>query len=372
MAVQNVPKCREFSGSVDAAAALQDYFNAIIRTHSFHDIPVVHPGPREAFATDKMHISDIASSCARLPVLSALVPHDPDEGQEPNGYFISGHLHESFVVGCLNAGHPGEFDTQLELDNIPEEIQSHTDVYWSNRNLVIEIKSIGISARGTSFYPRDSALRQAAAYSYFIGHKTGETPAAVVVYIFREDPSLIDVFPVPEHLVLEMAMRVEESVSNYRSRSVPSVPSDFKPDRFPCSFRDRGGKVHACRMYSYCWADHKDPAPLSLDDSSLKKVANQLVNIQKQLSDLNSRTDELKRKRSELEAMLAGPFSVNPVLGTDDPEFDIKRIVVRDKIDYDYNLLVRKGLIPMDVLAQAERRKSGYSYSMLVKKKKEE
>lgn len=369
MSVKTAPKIRDFSNSVEAAQAIQDYFKEVVTNYDFHDIPVVHPGPREAFATDKMHISEIAGSCPRLPVLSALVPREEDETREPNGFFISGHLHESFVVGCLNLGHPGEFDTQLELDNIPAEVQSHTDVWWPDRNTVIEIKSIGLAARGTAHYPRESALRQAASYAYFIGHKTGVQQKAVVVYIFRDDPSQIDVFPVPEHLMLEMAMRVEEAVQNYRNREVPPVPSDFKPGRFPCQYKNREGRVFSCRLYDVCWANYTEPEPVEIDDEMGQKLADALAYTKKRLAAVNQEKDALGKRARELEGMLTPWFNKGPRLLTNDSDYDVKRITVDGKMDYDWNKALRTGLITPEVLAQIEVRKPGYSYTMLVKKK---
>lgn len=372
---KTIPKVRPFNNSVEAAQALEDYFKEVLSNFEYHEIPIVHPGPREPFATDKMHISEIASSCPRLPVLSALMPtEDESQVSSPNGYFISGHLHESYVVGCLSLGHGPELVTQLELDSLPEEVQSHTDVWWPDRNLVIEVKSIGIAARGSSYYPRESALRQAAAYAHYISKEQGEDAEvhAVVVYTFREDPSIIDVFPVPRHLYYEMAMRVEEGVSNYRNRTVPPVPSNFRQDRFPCSFRNKDGKVFSCKLFDVCWANKKDESALEIDDFSARKMVNELLNVQTRLNGINSEKKFLTSKRKDLEKMLQPYFDANATLSTDDPEWNIKRITISGGVDYDLRSGVRRGLIPLDVLSKLEIPKAPYSYTLRVRKTGEE
>jgi hypothetical protein len=368
VSVENKPRLsiREFTSAVDAASAIEEYLADVVANYSYHEVPVKAPEKHAPFDRTKMHVSDIAGACPRKPILVSLAPEDKLIEQTGNGFFISGHMHEAWVVGCLDLAHESELVKQKELAVLPPEMQSHIDVWWPNRKLVIEIKSISVTAVGTPNYPRDSALRQAATYANYLREETGEDHMAVVIYVFREDPARFDVFPVPDHLQLEMSWRVDSAVKNYRDGAVPVVPEDFQRDRFPCFYRMRDGREFPCPAWNLCWEGKDAPQSTKLDDPSANKALASLASIHDKLKELAAETKALKDKRRELETMLKPHFDEHYAISIGNNRA-IKRIDVPSTVRYDYAMGVKKGYIGADVLTKIEGSKKGYSYTLVVK-----
>jgi hypothetical protein len=113
-------KIAPFTDTVTLAENIEAYLRFVLQNVDFRSLPKRgSDGEFTAFDASLMHMSDIAHDCPRRAPLHVQVA--PEVLVEPvtKGYFISGHIHEELLVSCLEYGHPGEFEYQKTLPNLP-------------------------------------------------------------------------------------------------------------------------------------------------------------------------------------------------------------------------------------------------------------
>lgn len=361
-------KIPKFKTPQEGVLAIESYLRQVLSSVPYAELPIKRPQVKD-FDPKKLHFSDIASECPRKAILSATINNNEFKG---NGYTLAGEHLETLVVGALEYGHPDEFDLQGSLSNIPEETQAHMDAVWNCRNVIFEIKSIGIAARQVKDYPLIPHQIQLGMYVAKKEQETGEKWTGFLIYIFRENPMEVDVFFLPEHFKNEALLRLEESVKNFKAKKIPPIPGYFEPDHFPCKWTTRTG-ASFCPHYKHCWEHYeKDETPLApLTNREKQKKANALEEALAQKDALKDQIKELDEKIDTWEKELKGEFlkSDEGKIWTDG-ETDLKHIVRPARVDHDLKQLMRKGLIPQNLLDMVKKNVPASEHIRRVKKKK--
>lgn len=366
-------KIPEFSNSREAATVIEAYLRQVLNTKDiFHNLPLRLPEGREAFDSKKMHFSDMAGECPRKAILSALAPPIEEEDQ-PLGHFISGHMLEMLVVGCLELHHPNEFEHQFKLDNIPPETQAHLDLYWPSRNTIIEIKSTDIGMRELEDYPKEAHLRQVAAYGAYVEDKLGVQQNVVLIYIFKNNPSEVDVFAVPESYKSEMELKIQETVKLYHKKEVPPVPAHFDPNRFPCMWYSKGSKKHKCPMWEHCWGSYQEAPPTKLDEPQAAAYLDRLATVVNAIDSHRDMIKKLEVERDNLKSKLTPHFDESPsgILLPNVGQKGLKLVKKPGGVRYDFAKAVKRGMIPMEILHQIEVPRSSSEYVTTVRLKEQ-
>lgn len=364
----------EFKTPHQAAAAVEAYFRQVLSSHSFDKLVFRRSQPNN-FDPHKLHFSEIASECPRLAPLSA--HFGAEIKPEPNGYFLSGHLHETLLVAALEAGHPDEFDFQYSLPNVPEGTQSHIDALWRPRKTIIEFKSAALGIRDVKEFPKRQHQLQLAGYQAFIEDLTGDEWVGLLVYTFRDNPTLVDVFPLPPHFKGEMLVRIQESIQARRAiqergiEAAPAIPRHFDPERFPCAWYAKGGKTTRCKMWNKCWGDRSIEQPTPLEQPELQSFVDRLGAIKEQTDKLRDKLAQFKNEEKDILSRLAPHFKASPkqTLVSNYGEFNPKLVERQGGVDYDWKEGLKKGFFRQEDLAKIEYHKEGYTYLTWLKKK---
>jgi len=356
-------KIPSFTDAPSAALAIEAYLRQVLKetpysSYKFREVPAKN------FDSSKLHFSEIASECPRKALLSV----NTENSFKGNGFTLAGEHYEKLVVAALDLYHEGEFDGQASISSIPPETQAHVDLIWTNKKVVIEIKSIGIAARKVTTYPLVSHYNQLGGYVGYKEKETGEEWIGILIYIFRENPMLVDVFPLPSKYKKESVFRVEETVNNYKNGYIPLIPLHFDPTSFPCSWYSKDNEASLCNHFETCWG--KDPVknsePVKLLDWEKQQKANKLEKLLEQKELLAIEVKQLNANIKKLEKELKSEFDDCPtVTGTDT---NLRRVEKKARKSYDLQLLLKKGLISDNLLALCERNVAGSSYVRRVKK----
>lgn len=339
---------------------------------------------KEEFDPKKLHFSEVSGECPRLPILGVL--HPEASVRQLNSYMKSGELHEMALLGVLEYGHPDEFEYQYTPSTIPDGTQAHMDVLWRKRKLVLELKSAGAGAKDLNKFPMQNHQLQLGGYVAYTEEEEKQIAAilnkdfipwmGILLYTYRDAILEVDAYPLAEHCKQEMVLRLEEAVSRLNSGKVPPIPKHFDPDKYPCVWHQKGGRVSKCKMYAYCWGseqpEQEKPKPLSSNEA--QKIADNLANLLLAKQQLKEKLKEVEEDVDIEQDKLRGEFenSAKGVVFTNHPDYNIKKVVTEPKKDYDLRELLRRGLIDDSLLRMVEKNTVGSRYVKFVKKKAED
>lgn len=360
-------KIPDFDTPYRGAQAIEAYLKQMLRSREKEYTLVLRPGGD--FDKTKFHFSDIASKCPRIPIFSVM--YRREENRSSHGYYLSGHVHEALICAILDVNHPGEFDFQFKPKNIDPRTQAHFDAIWQPRKVVLELKTTKERIREVGDYPKTEHLMQLGGYVGAVEDDTGEEWQGFLIYIFRDNPVEVDVFPLPSHFKGEMRLRIHETLQNYTDGILPDIPEGFDPSKFPCGwFKDK--ELVKCPFWDRCWAEVEKEEVQPLQDKELHKMANRLNKLIIEKRDRNGdiphdMEKEMRQLSEELIPHMERRSSLT--VSVDDAECDLKLIKRKDSEVVDWERGQKLGLFKDIDLTPLKVPRAGFSYIKRVKKK---
>jgi hypothetical protein len=358
----------QFTDSIQAAKWLEEYLRGVTtRDVGALDLGGTRTAPSRGDHGDAFHVTEVVDDCLRRAIFRLRGTERDFSDEQSMHWAHTGHLYESWVRAALRLIAPGRIVSNREVVGIPHSV-GFADLWWKDAWLVIDVKSKAIGSRGK---PIDKDMRQVASYAAHMTKRYGERPIlAVLVYVYREDLSQIDCFPVPYEYesMLSWYEARAAALAQFKSSNDPVPVMGLTSDTFPCSFETRDGRKF-CAYFSQCWAavGKTIPAPSAPRFYELEGERERLAEERKALE---KKAKELKEVEDQLYNEMKPFFEEHGelILGLPEWEHNVKNIVVGPQTGYDVKTALAK---EPDLAARLEPYKtvsSGYSYPRTVKK----
>lgn len=378
----------EFQSSTEAAACIERVLRSALRQRPEDALRLDSRRAGHAFNPEALHVTEVTGECPRRAVLRLTYPDktdwSPDESQH---WAHTGMLYEEWVRGVLRKSYPRKFTSNLPVPFTPPVkrlgVQGYYDLYSKDLGLVLDVKSRSVALRASGGAPLAKDCRQVAAYASFLSRRDGRKVHAALVYTYREDLSLVDVFPVEydvDQTIYEFYAKAQSMRLAVDTRTPYDIPDGFTGEHFPCQWAQRDGGMKQCEAYPLCWKAKGTIQP------RLIPPPEHVVLMLQEYAHHHEEQQRLEKEASQHDAQKKAIFAhLKPVfeeLGARKesaaghsyelaaPDGLAKKVVMyyrKPQMGYDIQGFLKKNPEMIEVMApwQVESRK-GYSYMQLI------
>ncbi|MEM2591537.1 MAG: PD-(D/E)XK nuclease family protein [Thermofilaceae archaeon] len=192
----------------------------------------------------RLRLSSIGE-CPRRQWWEARELEEEEPPEELKGVYIAGLVWEKAILDLL--GVPPE---ARQVEVTVEGIKGHIDgiLTIDDTPIIVEVKTT--SSQLIDNTPQHNHVWQA--YAYAVGYKEahGVEPSIAIIYIARENPTLLRVWE--GKYSEEWERRIKEVACMLVSDEVPPVPASFAPYKLPCEGVTYG-QYTRCPYHERCW-----------------------------------------------------------------------------------------------------------------------
>jgi CRISPR/Cas system-associated exonuclease Cas4 (RecB family) len=310
----------------------------------------------DRFDPRELRLSE-SGACHRKRVARALGLEGKELDETDAAYFERGNVIEAWVVALFREAFPRRCRTQAEVRTPTGEV-GHIDLWFPQERRIIEVKSVSYGAREL---PRPEHIAQIQAYLHFFRDAQGERKArlAEIVYVRWGAQLEAEVYPVrynPEHGRLIEA-ELETLHDHIRRGTLPDIPVGYKPEAYPCSWRNRAGVVK-CSHWALCWANAATAPPLDAPE-----VADDVVRyaeLEAKLRVVKAAADDLEAAIRAIRERLGTVLAAHAASELTAGGFLVRRTPVEGRTSYDIAAALKAGVVTEDLLAPFARQSAGY------------
>lgn len=308
------------------------------------------------FDSRELRLSE-SGACPRRRVARALgLPFDEDT-QEDAEYYERGNVNEAWVVQMFREAFPRKCRTQVEVHTPTGEV-GHIDLWFPEQALVVEIKSVSLGAKEL---PRPEHVYQVQAYLHFYRDSKGRRKAskAEIVYIKWGAGLKCEAYPVLYDPEAGAKIEAElKTLHKYIERNeLPAIPEGYKPEKYPCSWRNRQGIVR-CPRWSACWESIEEVPALNAPE--LADDLARYYTIHNHLRELKASQKALESSLAILQQRLAAVFDAHQVSEVQAGGYSLKRTHTAGRVSYDLAAAMKANVITPEQLAGFEKVSAGY------------
>ena len=144
----------------------------------------------------------------------------------------------------------------------------------------------------------------------------------------------------------------------YRDRgTLPPIPAGHKPEGYPCSWRNRAGRVQ-CSHWSLCWANVETTPPL--DAPEVAEDVARLAEFEDKLRSHKQTVEDLEGARDVLRRRLGVVLSAHGAASLTAGGYLVLRTPVKGRESYDVSAALTAGAVSTAALAPFLKTGAGY------------
>ncbi len=310
----------------------------------------------DRFDSREFRLSE-SGACPRKRVARALGIQGDEPDESDAAYFERGNIVEQWVVSLYRAEFPRRCRTQVEVRTPTGEV-GHIDLTFPAERRIVEVKSVSVGAREL---PRPEHVRQVQAYLHFARDARGERKFDLGELVYVRWGAGLDpeVHPVRYNPELGQAIETElRLLHDYRDRGeLPEVPACHKPERYPCSWRNRWGVVK-CPYWPMCWADAEAVPPLEAPEVA-EEVA-RYADLDAKLRAARQTADDLEAAVKVIRERLAAVLDAHEARRLAAGGYVVTRTPVEGRVSYDLAAAITAGVVTEAALAPFRKVSTGY------------
>lgn len=308
------------------------------------------------FAPGEMRLSE-AGLCPRRQTLRMLGCEADETSLQQESIFRAGEEHEDAIYLLWASIYPRRVKRQVQVKwwgGI-----GHADIWVSPLKLLVESKSCKMTAK--PYLPQDHHVAQVQLYLHFWGAKRGAR--AEIAYRLKQTGEILS-FPIEYDP--RRAAELEESLKQIheavRAGAPLAVPGEYRPSRFPCSWRTDDGIVR-CGYFAHCWtvdAETTVKAKHVVTVTSLDEEMERYLQVVRDYGEAKERVKKLEAIKKHYEASFAPWLDERGADGlTAGTGVTVYRSLVKPYVTYDVKCAVAEGAIAEDVLEPYRTERGG-------------
>lgn len=249
--------------------------------------------------------SQLARGCVRMSAY-ALQGTEPEEPSDLlKGYFARGKDCENHIYARFEAKYGQDDLIRHKAVPWPAGI-AHGDIFVRSLGLPIEVKSMGDPR------PLDGHIVQLAGQIIFDNDAHGEGLLVLV------NPLNYQTREVPVIVTPELEQRVQGLVDGLLAAAKPKADLPARVCKRPSEALGMG-----CPFSDTCFASWEQPDPIILE-GDVAKLAGQIMELDKQLSEAKTTADELEEQRNGLRELLRHVIEPAKTYLSDDGNVEVK------------------------------------------------
>ena len=310
----------------------------------------------DRFDSREFRLSE-SGGCPRRRVAKALGIAGEEFDEATARYFERGHIVEAWVVDLFRAEYPRRCRTDVQV-HTPTGETGHIDLTFPAERCLFEVKSVSAGAKEL---PRPEHVRQVQSYLHFALDAAGRRRFDRAELVYAKWGAGIETESIPVAYDPAAGRDIERELVElhaYRDRgTLPPIPAGHKPESYPCSWRNRAGRVQ-CSHWSLCWANIAVVPPLDApevaeDVARLAELEGKVCNYRQTVEDLEGARDLLRRR---LGVVLSTHGAASLTAGG----YLVLRTPVKGRESYDMASALTAGAVKAKTLAPFLRVGAGY------------